>query len=196
VILSFNTIFEGLNIILQEDSGILSIENIESKKQSEILVASIESTLKKHNLDYKDIDVFSSLSGPGNFTGIKTSLAVLKAISIALDKNIVLLSVFDVISHGIDDWDLILLDMGSIKYYVKYKNGTYGVINKKDFINDDSSIILTNNTFILGENIIHSVFTNEKWAELIVLKVKKNEFSNDKIEPLYIEEALITERKK
>lgn len=199
-IFSFTTIFQGVDVIFQKDRDIISIKNFESKKQSEILIKSIESIFEEYNIDYNNIDVFSSIVGPGNFTGIKTSLAVIKAISIALNKKIVLVNVFDVISHNIDECDSILLDMNTVKYFIKDKNGNYSTIYKKDvneFLNTSNNLkILTNDLNIIGNNIVYSNFSMEKWADLIYNKVQKGLFSNDSMEPLYIEDALITERKK
>ena len=198
-IFSFTTIFQGVDVIFQKDRDIISIKNFESKKQSEILIKSIESIFEEYNIDYDNIDVFSSIVGPGNFTGIKTSLAVIKAISVALNKNIVLVNVFDIISHNIDKYNIILLDMNTAKYFIRDRNGDYLTIYKKD-VNEFLKInvnlkILTNDLNIVGDNIIHASFSMEKWADLVYSKVQKGLFSNN-IEPLYIEDALITERKK
>ena len=197
-ILSFNTIFAGVNIILQNDGKIEVSKNFQSKKQSEILVSSIEKVLKENNLSYKDIDVFSSITGPGNFTGIKTSLAVLKALEISTNKKIITTNVFEVISHGFEKYDYIILDMGTVKYYIEDVNKNYFVIYKKDIQNfmeeHKSYSFLTNDNNIKAKNIIFSEFSNEKWADVVKYKMDNSIFT-DEITPLYIEEALITKRK-
>jgi len=196
-ILSFNTIFDGLEIILQNGDEVVLSKKISYKKQSEILVSSLEEVLHGNCLDYGDVDIFSTIIGPGNFTGIKTSLAVLKALKISTHKKIITTDVFEIISHNVDDYAIIILDVGTVKYYIKDDN-EYCVIYKKeveDFLNvNGTKKILTNDMNIIGMNVEYSKYTIEKWAELIEFKAKNHIFT-DEIIPLYIEEAAITKRK-
>lgn len=196
-ILAFNIIPNNINIILRIESFNIISKFIESNKQSENLVKSINELLKENNLKYEDIDIFSSITGPGNFTSIKTALAVLKAIQISTNKKIVTNNMFELISFNQTEHDVVILDLNNIKYYIQNKDNYY-VIYKKD-INDfleknKNSKILTNDKNILNSNMIFSNFSNEKWLELIEYKTEHNIFT-EKIEPLYIEEAGITKRK-
>lgn len=196
-ILAFNIIPNNINIILRIGSSNIISKFIESNKQSENLVKSINELLKENNLKYEDIDIFSSITGPGNFTSIKTALAVLKAIQISTNKKIVTNNMFELISFNQIEHNVVILDLNNIKYYIQNKDNYY-VIYKKD-INDfleknKNSKILTNDKNILNSNMIFSNFSNEKWLELIEYKAKHNIFT-EKIEPLYIEEAGITKRK-
>lgn len=196
-ILAFNIIPNNINIILRIGSSNIISKFIESNKQSENLVKSINELLKENNLKYEDIDIFSSITGPGNFTSIKTALAVLKAIQISTNKKIVANNMFELISFNQTEHDVVILDLNNIKYYIQNKDNYY-VIYKKD-INDfleknKNSKILTNDKNILNSNMIFSNFSNEKWLELIEYKAEHNIFT-EKIEPLYIEEAGITKRK-
>lgn len=196
-ILAFNIIPNNINIILRIGSFNIISKFIESNKQSENLVKSINELLKENNLKYEDIDIFSSITGPGNFTSIKTALAVLKAIQISTNKKIVTNNMFELISFNQTEHDVVILDLNNIKYYIQNKDNYY-VIYKKD-INDfleknKNSKILTNDKNILNSNMIFSNFSNEKWLELIEYKAEHNIFT-EKIEPLYIEEAGITKRK-
>lgn len=197
-ILSFNTIFLDVNVILQDNNKIITSKKFESNKQSEILVSSLEQVLSNNGLVYNDIDIFSTIVGPGNFTGIKTSLAVLKALQITTHKKIITTNVFEIVSHNTSNYDTIILNMGSVKYYIKDKNENYYTIYKKEikeFLNTNKNIkILTNDFDLEGNNISHSEYTNEKWAELVKFKTKNNIFTEE-IKPLYIEEATITKRK-
>lgn len=195
-ILYFNTIFQGINIILQKNDGSSIEKNIESGKQSEILVSSIKQTLTANKLKYNDIDIFTSITGPGNFTGIKTGLAVLKALQISIKAKIITCSIFDIISFEMN-YDLIVLDMGTAKLYIK-ENNEFWTIYKKDCENflkeKKGKKIITNSKIISGENIIYSDFTNQKWINLVNYKAKNN-FWTENIEALYIEDAGITKRK-
>ena len=195
-ILYFNTIFQYVELILQLKDGKIIEKRIENSKQSEILVYSIKTMLQENNLEYSDIDVFTSITGPGNFTGIKTSLAVLKALSITTNAKIITCSVFDILSFNLN-YDMIILAMNGIKCYIK-ENDEYYTIYKKDLNNFllDNQVkkILTNIKEVAGKNIVFSDFSNKKWVDLVNYKAKNNEFTQD-IEALYIEEAGITKRK-
>lgn len=197
-ILLFNTVFPELNIILQSGGDIICDETFSGQKQSEILVASIKSILDKNNLIYSDVDVFSTISGPGNFTGIKTGLAVLKALKVSTNRSIVLVSVFDIISHEQGQVDMVLVDMGTAKYYIKDADNSYYTIYRSkigEFLNSKKDRkILTNDLSMGGDNIIHSEFTNEKWVDLVGQRVENNNYSKEVL-PLYIEDATITKRK-
>lgn len=195
-ILYFNTIFQYVELILQLKDGKIIEKKIENSKQSEILVHSIKTMLQENNLKYSDIDVFTSITGPGNFTGIKTSLAVLKALSITTNAKIITCSVFDILSFNLN-YDMIILAMSGIKCYIK-EDDKYYTIYKKDLnnflLNNQDKKILTNIEEVVDKNIIFSDFSNKKWIDLINYKVNNNKFTQD-IKALYIEEAGITKRK-
>lgn len=196
-ILAFNIIPNNINIILKNKNSNFILKFVESNKQSENLVKFINDLLMENNLKYTDIDIFSSIIGPGNFTSIKTGLAVLKAIQIATNKKIITNNMFEIISFNQERHDIVILDLNNAKYYIQDKDDFY-VIYKKD-INDflekhKKYKIITNDKNILSDNIIFSNFSNDKWLKLIEYKAKNNIFT-EKIEPLYIEEAGITKRK-
>lgn len=196
-ILAFNIIPNNINIILKNKNYNFILKFVESNKQSENLVKSINDLLMENNLKYTDIDIFSSIIGPGNFTSIKTGLAVLKAIQIATNKKIITNNMFEIISFNQERHNIVILDLNNAKYYIQDKDDFY-VIYKKD-INDflekhKKNKIITNDKNILSDNIIFSNFSNDKWLKLIEYKAENNIFT-EKIEPLYIEEAGITKRK-
>ncbi len=196
-ILAFNIIPNNINIILKNKNPNFIFKFVESNKQSENLVKSINDLLMENNLKYTDIDIFSSIIGPGNFTSIKTGLAVLKAIQIATNKKIITNNMFEIISFNQERHNIVILDLNNAKYYIQDKDDFY-VIYKKD-INDflekhKKNKIITNDKNILSDNIIFSNFSNDKWLKLIEYKAENKIFTK-KIEPLYIEEAGITKRK-
>ena len=195
-ILYFNTIFQYVELILQLKGGKIIEKKIENPKQSEILVYSIKTILEENNLEYGDIDIFTSITGPGNFTGIKTSLAVLKALSITTNAKIITCSVFDILSFNLN-YDMIILAMSGIKCYIKEDNKYYTIYKKdlSDFLsNNQDKKIITNIEEVVGKNIIFIDFSNKKWMDFVNHKTNNNEFTKN-IEALYIEEAGITKRK-
>lgn len=176
-ILAFNTIQRGISIILQENDRVIYTKNIETEKQSELLVSSIEDTLEENGLHYNDMDIFSTIIGPGNFTSIKTSIAVLKALRLATGKKVVVSDLFEIIENL--NTETIILKQNNNKYYIK-ENNNYSMTTNIDNYNG-----------IVSDGI----FSKEVWAKLIYEKVLAKDFA-EKIEPLYIEPAKVTCRKK
>ncbi|GMO60978.1 MAG: hypothetical protein Ta2D_06750 [Rickettsiales bacterium] len=170
-ILYFNTIFGNIELILNEDSRI-----IECQKQSEYLVENIEKMLKDNNLDYKDIDFFATITGSGNFTNIKTNLAVAKALQLATQKKVIGSDLFEIIGYE-ENYDYIALKINPVKWHIKDKEGNYFVENKLDNFN--------------GKVI--SEYSAEKWKKLTETKIKNNIFTP--LEALYIENIKINKRK-
>jgi tRNA A37 threonylcarbamoyladenosine modification protein TsaB len=197
ITLSFNVLFSGVDIILQNNDKIICKKNFISSKQSEILIKSIEETLKANDIKYDDIDIFTTINGPGNFTGIKINLATLKALKMSTNAKIITLNIFEIISLNVL-YDKIILDINKLKYYIKCHNNNYFVIlkdNIDNFINKNEKIIT--NSQILAEkyNLKYSNIDIDNWINSINFKIKNKIFSEE-IEPLYIETASITERKK
>lgn len=54
-----------------------------SQLQSSILVPSLQTLLSEQKLTFKDIDVLTTVSGPGSFTGIRIGLATAQGLFIA-----------------------------------------------------------------------------------------------------------------
>lgn len=169
--LYYNTLFGSVNVVLGEYE-----KRIEVKKQSEFLVGSIEDALKENNLGYDDVDVFATISGPGNFTSIKTNLAVAKAIQITTNKKVIVSNLFEINGYG-TDCDFVAVKSNPNKFYVKGRDG--------------ECFIATDLSNLTGK--IVSDFSDKKWQALTEYKVKNGIF--DKIEPLYIENASITIKK-
>ena len=59
---------------------------------SELLLPSINSLLKKNNVDVNDIDKIYATVGPGSFTGIRIGLTVCKMLAWSLGKGIIPIS--------------------------------------------------------------------------------------------------------
>jgi tRNA A37 threonylcarbamoyladenosine modification protein TsaB len=181
--LYFNTLLGKIDIIITDFDNVLYQDNYECQKQSEFLVYRIEESLKKTSLKYNDIDFFSTLRGVGNFTNIKTNLAVIKAlITTATEKQTFIISdIFEIISFN-EKYDFMAYKVNQNKFYVED-------INKKIQITKD---IVDLKGKVLTE------FTNEKWLQFVRHKIEENKNNKtlDKIigniEPLYIENANIT----
>ncbi|MDR2527203.1 MAG: hypothetical protein LBC92_05010 [Rickettsiales bacterium] len=163
----YNTLFKNIEILLNKFHCVFDV-----KKQSEYLISYIEKTLQDNKLKYNDIDFFSTISGPGNFTSIKTNLAVAKAIRVASNKNIICSNLFDIIGFN-KKYDYIVVEANPCKYYVKSKNGEYFITKNIDELS--------------GE--ILSKFDNKDWIKLTEHKIKNNILNE--FDAFYMENASI-----
>ncbi|MDR0423562.1 MAG: hypothetical protein LBH46_03135 [Rickettsiales bacterium] len=168
--LYFNTIFGRIDIILNEIH-----KSIEIPKQSERLIFEIEDTLKKNELNYSDV-IFSTISGPGNFTNIKTNLAVAKAIKLATKNNLIVSNLFEIIGFD-EDYDYLTIKINPQKYYIKDKNDNYSIAENIDNL----------------QGKILSEFSDKKWKQITKYKFENRIFNE--FEPMYVESASISIRK-
>ncbi len=98
-----NLIIDAANkkifLMLIKDKNIYSVSHENSKTNYEKLTILIDNFLKNNNLKINEISRLYVNRGPGSFAGIRTSLAIAKAINLA--KNI------DYYCFSFDDFDEI-----------------------------------------------------------------------------------------
>lgn len=86
-ILAFNCSNLISSVALSQGDKIIAFEqNLEPSMQAETLLPLIESTLKKGNLKYQDLNYISVINGPGSFTGIRIGLSTASGLVAALPK--------------------------------------------------------------------------------------------------------------
>lgn len=87
-ILSVDTTTKKAVVTLKKDDKIYENEIDNEVTHSEKFLPLIDKTLKDASINLKDIDKYLILNGPGSFTGIRISLATLKAINYVYNKPI------------------------------------------------------------------------------------------------------------
>ncbi len=205
-ILSIDTTNKNIIVLLQENNKIIDSIIIENTtNQAEELLIDIEKILNNNNIWYKNIDAFSVVNGPGSFTGLKVSIAVIKAIkSILQNTPIIVNNIFEIISYN-RDFDFIILNADINGCYICDKNYKMEYM-KNDKItlllneeNLKSKKIITNkknlmDSFNLGNYIIEYNNTDvNNIALLNSYKFKNNLFTVDII-PLYMREPQINKK--
>lgn len=196
-ILSFNTIFENMTILLHLGDEVVYEKTInDGNRHSEMLLPLIGEALGAVNLDYPDLDAISSLSGPGNFTGIKVGMAALKTLTLLLNKPVILSDLFDVLAYGQGEGKFCtILRISKIKYYVKINGGYRSIPNgdMEEFLAGlEGYEILTNTDEItLGKRVDFSL---DNWVGLTAEKYRAGDFDAHP-EALYIDPAQVTARK-
>ena len=90
---------KGLNILIFKNKKIYFMQNNKNIKNiSEILINRIEIAFKKIDITYVDIKKIIIISGPGSFTGIRSSITFAKMLSLSLSVPIYGFSKFDIIN--------------------------------------------------------------------------------------------------
>ncbi len=78
------------------------------KKQYDIIFSKINDALNKANCSIKDIDAYGVCVGPGNFTGIRISMSIIKGISFASKKPTVGITAFECLAFPHKNCSVIL----------------------------------------------------------------------------------------
>jgi tRNA threonylcarbamoyl adenosine modification protein YeaZ len=94
-LLAFDTSGSWLTIVLKYGEEIKFSESKSLKRQSDTLMKEIDELLDSYDLSISKIDLIGCVIGPGNFTGLRSGIAVAKAIAFSLSLPVVGLKYFD-----------------------------------------------------------------------------------------------------
>lgn len=96
-VIAFDTSGPWMTVALMIDDDVESLQSFSSNKRgSDLIVKKIDMLLKLRKVDVSEINVIGCVTGPGNFTGLRSSIAVAKSLSFALSIPIVGLKYFEV----------------------------------------------------------------------------------------------------
>ena len=169
----------------------------ETMKHSESLINYIEKAVTDKNIELSDLDAFASIVGPGSFTGIRVGMAVVKAMSFALNKNIIASNMFEVVAKTVKTGYFILNSTMTTIYYGKIKNAKLidaGYIKKDQF----ATMVGEDKVFALKQEqmSVESAYKDIEYIDnidaLIIENVKhkfeKQAFTLDKdFTPMYVQ---------
>jgi tRNA threonylcarbamoyl adenosine modification protein YeaZ len=93
-----------------------------SKGQAEHLVPMLEAVLAEAQVNWSDLARLGVGIGPGNFTGIRISVATARGLALGLDIPAVGVSAFDALYEGQTNTALIAIDARGGQTYVQIKN--------------------------------------------------------------------------
>lgn len=92
-VLAFDTTASTLSVALLLDDKILSKNTIfESGKQSELLIPEIEKILHQNKIWYQDLDLITTTNGPGSFTGTRIGLTCARTLKLATNIGLILVN--------------------------------------------------------------------------------------------------------
>jgi len=137
-----------------------------SKSQGSALIPVIKRLFEEAGYHIKGIELFCVGLGPGSFTGLRTSVATMRSLSIALGEPIIGISSFDVIACNVAysveriayrNSICVMFDARQNKVYARfYRHRANGVESISDFLLDSLENILSRikkQTVIAGDAI-------------------------------------------
>ena len=161
-ILALNTVTSKLSVVLDIDGKIYSYQDAESNHAHSVKVmGAIDDVLNKARVSLNDIDVFSSVIGPGSFTGIRIGVSVINAFSLSLNKPAVAVTIFDTVKYN-EQQRLVAFNARHGNYYVARTNGRkvelLGVLTEDDLNGfEDEKVIIDENFIPDPQDLIDAV---------------------------------------
>lgn len=123
-------------VTIAEDGKIIGDFNVnQAKTHSESLVPMIETLLKLLGLSLDEIDLFAIAKGPGSFTGLRISMAVIKTLAQVNKKKVIPISTLEAFANksSSENYKVAMLDARG--------NRVYGVMFdpdlKKEIVTED-----------------------------------------------------------
>jgi tRNA threonylcarbamoyladenosine biosynthesis protein TsaB len=120
-ILAFDTSISTCSVAVLEDRKLLYLHTItESGRQAELLIPEIEKALQATKTSYQQLDLISTVKGPGSFTGIRIALSVLRALKLATNLPVILLNSCEVVAEKYRDKSsqiLVTIDAGMSEFF-------------------------------------------------------------------------------
>lgn len=132
-------------------------------QHSESLLVYLEELISSENLTVQNINNFCVVTGPGSFTGLRVGLSCIKAFHASLNIYLFGANIFEIVANYVINGMVLLNCTSTTYYYGEIKNGKvvgYGVINKKEILNNNGNLFIISN--------------DENFEELANAKIIKN----------------------
>ena len=163
-------------------------------KHSTTLMPIIEQTLLKAGLDIKDIDVYSAVTGPGSFTGIRIGISTIKGLSYAFKKPVINVTSFDVLAYNKRERkSLAVIDALHDNFYVQGYDDTavcllpqFIDVKKLEQLSKEYQII--SSTQIEGVNALVCDL-KQGFINAVIAKMGEQNLDRESLVPLYVRKS-------
>ena len=210
--LAFDTTTNFCNVTLFKDQNKTDLSSQEMTfGQSEALIPEIDNMLKRNNLNFQKLDLLAVCTGPGSFTGVRSSVAAARAFGLA-NKNLALcgISAFDAYAAALSPQErsevtAVLLETKREDFYVAYFDNALKKIMppKTAFFEDIVHDLKSKNVTFTGDGAVrflskktdlhihNAVFeTHPSIEQIALLAIRRfNAQSLDFPKPLYLKAA-------
>ena len=174
--LVFDTTVNYCSIALFENNNLKDkFEKEMDFGQAETLIVEINELLNKNNLVFKDLSLVGVCTGPGSFTGVRSSVSATRAFKLAVpDLCVAGINAFETYiselnSNEIADINAVIIETKREDFYVQY----YDKNHQRKMI--ESSDLSTLKKKVLDKNLIWQVVDVNKAQESILLDKKRIE---------------------
>lgn len=163
-------------------------------KHSTTLMPIIEQTLLKAGLDIKDIDVYSAVTGPGSFTGIRIGISTIKGLSYAFKKPVINVTSFDVLAYNKRERkSLAVIDALHDNFYVQGYDDT-AVCLLPQFIDVKKLEQLSKGYQIISSTQIEGVNAlvcdlKQGFINAVIAKMSEQNLDRESLVPLYVRKS-------
>lgn len=208
LVLALDTSFQGLSLALYDTEQQKLIAEYQSdvlRDQARLLHPELQNMLQKHSLKVDDIQAIMVTKGPGSFTGVRLSLAVAKALSLAKNIPVYSLSTLEAVAFyaksKIDQDFWVLLEVGRDKVFTqKFSSDAQALTEiETDYLTDFSQKISADD-LIIGQSALKLYGQAPESAVSLVLEEESlrlpvaahfvpsfTETLSQDVEPLYIQ---------
>lgn len=128
--LAFDTTADCCSITLLRDNTVVEKFSEEMDfGQAETLLPQIQKILQNQNILFSDINLLAVCVGPGSFTGVRSSIAAARALSMASPRlSITGVSAFEAYVHSLDmselsDFNAVIIETKRADFYFQLFNG-------------------------------------------------------------------------
>lgn len=147
--LAFDTTAAGCSVALMKDDTLLDkfVEEMDFG-QAEVLIPAIQNLLQKHNLQVKDLGLMAVCTGPGSFTGVRSSISAARAFAFACPDMVVTgVSAFDAYAYSLS-WNpeeiapvnAVIIETKREDFYVQLFDEHLNKITEPNALNRDDII--------------------------------------------------------
>lgn len=110
--------------LLLPDGSCLTVQEEMTKGQAERLMPMLEELLAKADKTFRDLGAIGVGTGPGNFTGIRISVAAARGLALALGIPAIGVNVFEALAHGAPRPVAVVQDARHDEVYLQIFAGT------------------------------------------------------------------------
>jgi tRNA threonylcarbamoyl adenosine modification protein YeaZ len=169
--------------VFDSQSGDLYL-NLSLELRSSSLVQVLASEFQKQNLNVHDLGLILTVSGPGSFTGIRTSATVAKTLSAELNIKIFSANKFELLRYQLGEPNAkIAIPAGKNDYFVSLSS------NYTDFSENYFTLELPDQDIKLLDNILSLDLLSNFWKNNMCLK--SHYFDYESFQPYYLREPSI-----
>jgi tRNA threonylcarbamoyladenosine biosynthesis protein TsaB len=160
--LAFDTTVNYCSIALLNDTKAIDVYEQEMEfGQAEALIIQIDKMLKRNNLVFKDLSLVVVCTGPGSFTGVRSSISAARAFKIACpDVCVTGVSAFEAYAQELEetekaDVNAIVIETKREDFYVQYYDNKLNKIIPPltSYYDDIIRFLSSKNVTLIGDGV-------------------------------------------